>query len=174
MLVSSCHRISNFFKQFSYYSPDRNQDNWVKRNQTDDMQPHADALNNNSLQQYGCHRRKWEVQLWIPCFQMISCLHHIHMMSPDTRTVKTEATAQSCYTQRQMILQHFITAGYKCLPGSWSLLFRLWLKLSLSHILSGRKTHEPKIRLQVTLEPGKLFGRMSVSFVTPSVLVPLP
>lgn len=79
-------------------------------------------------------------------FHMIRCLHHIDMMSPDTRTVKTEATAQSCYTQRQMILQHFITVGYKCLPGSRSLLFRLWLELSLSHILSGRKTHEPKIR----------------------------
>lgn len=74
--------------------------------------------------------------------------------------------AQSCYTQSQMILQHFITVGYKCLPGSPSLLFSLWLELSLSHILSGRKTHELKIRFQVALEPGKLFGGVSVSFVT--------
>lgn len=102
---------------------------------------------------------------------MISYPRHTDTMSPDTRTVKTEATAQSCYTQRQMILQPFVTVGYKCLPGSPRLLFRLWLE---PHSLwEEKKKHEPKIRLQEALEPGKLFGWVSVSFVTLCVTLPV-
>lgn len=108
----------------------------------------------------GCDAQSHEPLVVILMFS----LDHTDMITPDMRTVITEVTAQSCCTQRPMVFAVLFNpaVGYKCLPGSPSLRFRLRLELSLSHILSGRKIHEPQIRFQEALEPGKLFGQVSV------------
>lgn len=131
------------------------------------MEPHASAQHNNSLQWCGCHHRRWGMQSLWPSVPWASSYEFHAFTRPHWYVNSRYKGSQnrshsSILLQAEAVFAVLSNPATGCLPGSLSLLFRLWLELSLSHILSGRKIHEAQIRFQEALEPGKLFDQVSV------------
>lgn len=151
------------------------------------MQPHAAALNDNSLQQYGCHHKTWETQSLGSPLSRTPLVMNV-MFSLDNMTSTTligwleipgqwkempQLSLATLRRQNDPAALYNLAAAHKCLPGSLSCMFRLQLEPSLSHILPGRKTHKSKRRFQEALEQENHLAKRLHLFVTLCVALPM-